>query len=401
MRRRSVLLGGAALAIAGRGRAAETPLKIGILNDQSGIFADYQGPGSVLSAQMALEEAGGKSGARPVEIVSADHQNKPDVGMAIARRWLDEEGVDVIMDVPNSAIALAVAGFCTERNKVLVAVGGGTAELTGAHCSPNIVHWGYDTWEASHAMGQAVTQRGGKTWFTLTADYAFGIDLDKNVREAVEAFGGKVVGGVRAPFPTSDFSSFLLQAQASGAQVLCLNNAGGDMLTSLKQAAEFGLNRAMTICGATYNVNITKGAGLSVCQGVLGVTPFYWDMNDATRAFSKRWQARDRQHAMPNDMQAGVYSATLGVIKAASAVSDPSDGRALVAAMKATPMQDPLYGPVTIREDGRKMQDVYLFQTKTPAESHGDWDFYKILSTIPAEQAFRPLAEGHCPMVKS
>ena len=402
MKRRSLLTGAAASALVLRtARAADKPLKIGVLNDMSGIFADYQGPGSLLSAQMAVEDAGGHAGSRAVEIVFADHQNKPDAGMAITRQWLDQEGVDVVMDVPNSAIALAVAQFATERNKVFIGVGAGTAELTGPRCSPNIVQWDYDTWETSQALGRAITERGGTTWFTLAADYVFGADLDRNIKEAVTAAGGTIVGGVKAPFPTSDFSSYLIQAQASGAKVLALDNAGGDTTTSLKQAAEFGLTKSMQVCGPIYNINITKGVGLQVAQGVLGVTPFYWDYNEATRAFSRRYQTRIASHSMPNDMQAAMYSATTHLMKAVAGGADPSDGRAVVAAMKALPTDDPIFGPGSIREDGRKLHPVFLFTTKSPAESKGDWDFYSILATIPPEKAFRPLADGHCPFVKS
>jgi branched-chain amino acid transport system substrate-binding protein len=406
MQRRQLLGGafGAAIAsVAPRAaRAADpAPLKIGVLNDMNGVYAAYQGPGSVLAARMALEDAGGHAGQRAVEIIAADHQNKPDIGLAIARRWIDQEGVDVVMDVPNSAIALAVAQFVTERNRVFIGCGAGTAELTGSHCSPNTIHWDYDTWEISHALGRAITEHGGKTWFTIAADYTFGADLDRNLIEAVQAAGGRVIGGVKAPFPTADFSSFLVQAQSSGAQVLALNNAGGDTVTSLKQAAEFGLTQSMQVCGPIYNINVTHGVGLAIAQGVLGVTPFYWDFSEGTRAFAHRFNARDERHAMPNDMQAAVYSAVAHLLKVAAEPVDITDGRALVAAMKARPTDDPLFGPGRIREDGRKLHPVYLFTTKTPAQSRGDWDYYKILSTIPAEQAFRPLAEGHCPLVKS
>ena len=401
MKRRTILMGAAAAMVAGRGRAAETPLKIGVLNDMSGVFADYQGPGSLLATQMAVEDAGARAGSRPIEVVFADHQNKPDVGMAIARRWLDQDGVHVVMDVPNSSIALGVAQLVTDRNKVFIGLGAGTADLTGPRCSPNILHWDYDTWETSHALGQALTEAGGKTWFTLAADYVFGADLDHNITEAVIAAGGKVVGGTKAPFPTSDFSSYLLQAQASGAQVLALNNSGDDMTTSLKQAAEFGLTRTMKVAGCVYNINVTKGVGLQVAQGVLGVTPFYWDTNDGTREFSRRYNARSPKHSMPNDMQAGMYSATQHLIKAVSAGADPADGRAVVAAMKAMPTDDPIYGKGSIRADGRKLQDVFLFTTKSPEESKGEWDMYKIIATIPPEKAYRPVAIGGCPMVKS
>ena len=402
MQRRTMLMTAMAAAVAGgRARAADKPLKIGVLNDMSGVFADYQGPGSLLAAQLAVEDAGSCAGTHPIEIVSGDHQNKPDTGMTIARRWFDQEGVDVIMDVPNSAVALAVAQFATERNKVFIGLGAGTDELTSARCTPNTLHWDYDTWETSQALGRAITQRGGKTWFTLAADYTFGADLDRNITQAVTAAGGKVIGGVKAPFPTADFSSYLLQAQASGAQVLALDNSGGDTTTSLKQAAEFGLTKSMQVCGPIYNINITKGVGLAVAQGVLGCTPFYWDFNDATRTFSRRYAARMKGGAMPNDMQAGMYSAAIHLIKVVEAGADPADGRAVVAAMKAMPTDDPIYDKGSIRPDGRKLHPVYLFQTKTPAESTSDWDFYKILATIPAEEAFRPMSAGQCPLVKS
>ena len=400
MNRRTLLAATAAL-VATRARAADGPLRIGVLNDMNGVFADYQGPGSLLATQMAAEDANNRAGTRTIEIVSADHQNKPDVGMAITRRWLDQEGVHVVMDVPNSAIALAVAQFCAERNRVFIGAGAGIADLTGKACQPTTLHWVYDTWELGHALGQALTERGGRTWFTLAADYSFGADLDKNVTEAVTAAGGRIIGGVKAPFPTADFSSYLLQAQASGAQVLALNNAGGDTTTSLKQAAEFGLTQSMQVCSPIYNLNVTRGIGLAVAQGVLGVTPFYWDTNDGTRAFSRRFIARDPKRAMPNDMQAGMYSAAQHLFKAVAAGADPADGRALVAAMKATPTDDVIFGRGSIRPDGRKLHPVYLFQTKAPTESTSEFDYYKIIATIPADKAFRPMADGGCPFVKS
>ena len=312
---------------------------------------------------------------------------------------MDRDGVDAILDVPNSAIALAVADLVRERNKLFVGSGAGIADLTGVRCSPNTVHWTYDTWEISHALGRAVTERGGKTWFTLAADYAFGADLDRNMREAVQAAGGEVLGGAKHPFPTDDFSSFLLRARSSGAQVLALNNAGGDTTTAIKQAAEFGLTRRMKVYGPVFNTNMVHGVGLGVSQGVLGVTPFYWDMTEATREFSRRFAARHPRRAMPNDMQAGVYAAVLHVIKAVARVGGAADGRAVVAAMKAIPTDDPLFGRGTIRVDGRKMHPVYLVEAKTPGESRGEWDYFKVLSTIPAEQAFRPLADGKCALV--
>jgi len=400
MQRRTVLLAvGTALAAA-RARAqgaSGKPVRVGVLNDMSGVFADYQGPGSVVAARMAVEDWGGKVGNVPIEVLAADHGNKPDVGLAITRRWIDQDGVDVILDVPNSAIALAVADLIRERNKVFVGSGAGIADLTGSRCSPNTVHWTYDTWQLSHTLGRAIAERGGKTWFTLTADYAFGADLDRNLRDAVVTAGGQIVGGVKHPFPTNDFSSFLLAAQASGAQVLALNNAGGDMTTALKQAAEFGLTQSMQIGGPVYNINVAQGVGLPVAQGVLGVTPFYWDMTDATRTWSKRFAALHPRHAMPNDMQAGVYAGLLHYLKAVAKVGS-DDGRAVVAAMKAIPTDDPLFGQGSIRPDGRKVHPVYLVKTKTPSESQGEWDVFTVLSTIPAEQAFRPMADGKCPL---
>lgn len=406
MRRRTVLAGSLAAALAPplaakRARAQPKPLRIGVLNDMSGVFADYQGPGSVVAARLAVEDWAAAHPGAPPEILFADHQNKPDVGMGIARRWLDQDGVAAIVDVPNSAIALAVADLVRERNRVFVGSGAGIADLTGARCSPNTVHWTYDTWEITHALGRAITERGGRTWFTVAADYAFGADLDRNLTEAVRAAGGQVLGGVKHPFPTDDFSSFLLTAQASRAQVLALNNAGGDTTTALKQAAEFGLTRTMQICGPVFNTNMALGAGLQVAQGVLGVSPFYWDMDDGTRAFSKRFAERHPRRAMPNDMQAGVYAGVLHLLKAVEKAGSAEDGRAVVAAMKAIPTDDPLFGRGSIRADGRKLHPVYLIQAKTPAESRGEWDLFKIVSTIPPDQAFRPLSEGGCALLKS
>jgi branched-chain amino acid transport system substrate-binding protein len=403
IKRRTFLATGVATAsaalVSARAQPAGQTLRIGVLNDMSGIYADSQGPGSVVAAHLAAEDAGGRVAGMPIEILAADHQNKPDVGLAIARKWMDEDGVAAIVDVPNSSIALAVADLVRQRNKVFIGSGAGLADLTGTRCSPNTVHWTYDTWEISHTLGRAITGRGGKTWFTIAADYAFGADLDKNLTEAVKAAGGKVLGGVKAPFPTSDFSNFLLQAQSSGAQVLALNNAGGDMNTSLKQAAEFGLNQSMQICGPVYNINTAFSVGLPVAKGVMSVSPFYWDLSDATRAWSKRYAVSSPNHAMPNDMQAGVYAGILHLVKAVAQAGSAQDGAKVVAAMKAIPTHDPLFGDGTIRSDGRKMHPIYLLQTKTPAESHGPWDLFTMVDMVPAEQAFRPLSEGHCSMV--
>jgi branched-chain amino acid transport system substrate-binding protein len=316
--------------------------------------------------------------------------------MAITRRWLDQEAVDAVVDVPNSAIALAVADLIRERNRVFIGSGAGIADLTGARCSPNTVHWTYDTWEITHALGRAIVARGGKTWFTIAADYTFGADLDRNIRDAVTTAGGSVLGGVKHPFPTDDFSSFLLAAQASGAQVLALDNAGGDTATALKQAAEFGITGKMQVCGPVYNINMAQAVGLEVAQGVLGVSPFYWDLNPATRAWSAKFAALHPHHAMPNDMQAGVYSGITHYLKAVAKLGSAQDGRAVVATMKAMPTDDPLFGTGSIRSDGRKIHPVYLLQTKSPAESKSEWDLLKVVDTVSADRAFRPLAEGHC-----
>jgi branched-chain amino acid transport system substrate-binding protein len=397
MHRRTFLTAVAAVT-ATAARAQGKPVRLGVLNDMNGVFADYQGPGSVIAARMAIEDWGGKVNGVPIEIVVGDHQNKPDVGLSIARGWLDQGGVDAILDLPNSSIALGVAALVQQRNSVFIGSGAGTADLTGLHCSPNTVHWTYDTWQIGHTLGKAITDRGGKTWFTLAADYVFGADLDRYVTEAVVAAGGKVLGGAKAPFPTSDFSSYLLAAQASGAQVLALNNSGDDTTTALKQAAEFGLTKSMQIAGPVYNINMAKGVGLEVSQGTLSVSPFYWDLNDGTRAFSRRFQERHARHAMPNDMQAGVYASVIHYLKAVQKVGSAQDGRAVVAAMKAIPTDDALFGKGMIRPDGRKLHPVYLLQTKTPAESHGDWDFFKVISTVSGEDAFRPMADGKCAM---
>jgi branched-chain amino acid transport system substrate-binding protein len=404
MFRRTILKSGAAIAavIATGPRAARAearPVKIGVLNDMSGVYADFQGLGSVIAAQLAAEDLDGKIGDAPLVVISADHQNSPDIGAAIARRWFDTEAVDMVADVPNSAIALAVAQLARERNKVFVGSGAGTSALTGEKCSPNTVHWTYDTWELGHALGRAVVARGGKKWFFITADYTFGYDLEGNTMDAVKAAGGSVVGSVRHPLGTTDYSSYLLAAQASGADVLCLANAGGDTTTAIKQANEFGLGGQLAIVGPIVNINVIQGTGLKAAAGVLALTPFYWDMTDDTRAFAQRFAARHPRHIMPNDMQAGVYASLLHYAKAVKQVGAATDGRAVVKAMEAIPTDDKLFGKGTIRPDGRKLHPVYLFETKTPAESKSEWDMFKQIGMVPADQAFRPMSEGKCPLV--
>ena len=374
-------------------------VRIGVLNDMSSVYADFQGPGSVLAAQMAVEDFA-KTSKRKVEVLSADHQNKPDVGSAITRRWFDTEGVDMIVDLPNSAVALAVSNIATEKNKVAIGSGAGTALLTGAKCSPNFVHWTYDTWAFGHGTARGVLEQGGKTWFFITADYAFGHDLEKQASDEVKASGGKVLGTVRHPLGVSDFSSFLLQAQASNAEVVALANAGGDTVNAIKQAAAFNIGAKQKVVALIFDLQGVPAMGLQTAQGLTAINAWYWDMNDATRAWSKRYQDRHPKKMMPNHMQAGVYSAVLHYLKAVDKAGSPADGAAVVAAMKAMPTDDPIYGKGTIRADGRKIHPLYLLQVKTPAESKGDWDVFKIAATIPAEKAFRPLDEGGCPLVK-
>ncbi|GJD49330.1 hypothetical protein OPKNFCMD_2060 [Methylobacterium crusticola] len=389
----------ALLALALPARAAERPVRIGVLNDMSGPYADYQGQGSVIAAQLAIEDFGAGAG-RPVELVSADHQNKTDIGAAIARRWYDQDGVDLIVDVPNSAVALAVANLAREKNKVFIGSGAGTAELTGRQCSPNTVHWTYDTWSLGHGLAKALVAQGARSWFFLTADYTFGKDLEGSAAEEVKAAGGSLKGAARHPLGSSDFSSFLLQAQASGADVIGLANAGDDTSNALKQAAEFGIAPGQRLAGLILNITNMPSLGLKATQGVYILTPYYWDLTDGTRAFARRYAERHPRHAMPNDMQAGVYSAVEHYLKVLAGVKEAGDGRAVVAAMKALPTDDPIFGPGEIRADGRKVHPMYLLATKTPAESRGGWDYFKPVRTVPAGEAWRPLADGGCPLVK-
>jgi len=380
---------------------AQDTIKIGVLNDQSSVYADFQGPGSVLAARMAVEDYGGKSAGKKVEIVFADHQNKPDIGASIARKWFENEGVSMIADIPNSAVALAVADIAKDQNKVFIGSGAGSSLITGEKCSPNTVHWTYDTWAYGHGVAKALMQRGNKTFYFITADYAFGHDLEKQASDEITKSGGKIIGSARHPIGTNDFSSFLLQAQASGAEVVLFANAGGDQTNSLKQAREFRLADKQKLAGLIFGVTNIPALGLETSKGLLLVNPFYWDMNDQTRAWSRRFQQRHDKKFMPNDMHAGVYSSVIHYLKAVDKVGSAADGKAVVAAMKAIPTDDPLYGKGTIRVDGRKIHPMYLFEVKAPSESKGEWDYFKEVATIPADQAFRPLAEGNCSLAAS
>ncbi|WDR06311.1 ABC transporter substrate-binding protein [Devosia rhodophyticola] len=388
----------AALLMAGSAMA-QTSVKIGVLNDRSGIYADLSGEGSVIAARMAVEDFDAAAKGINVEIVSADHQNKPDIASNIARQWYDQDGVDAIFDVPTSSAALAVAEISRDKNKIFMDSGAGSADLTGKSCSPNTVHWTYDTWALAHGTGSALVKEGFKKWFFLTADYAFGQALEKDTSAVVVENGGEVVGAVRHPFPGTDFSSYLLQAQASGADVIGLANAGGDTVNAIKQAAEFGITQAgQKLAALLIFITDVHALGLETAQGLVLTESFYWDMNDQTRAWSKRF-AEQNGGNMPTMVHAGVYASVLHYLKAVEATGG-KDTTAVMAKMKEMPTDDPLFGKGEIRADGRHIHDMYLFQVKSPEESKGPWDYYKLLATIPAKDAFRPLADGGCDLVK-
>jgi branched-chain amino acid transport system substrate-binding protein len=377
---------------------AETAVKIGVLNDRSSLYADLGGEGSVVAAKMAIEDFGAAAKGLKVDVVSADHQNKPDIAVNTAREWFDQQGVDIIVDVPNSGVALAVNELIREKNKVFVDSGAATSDLTGPKCSPNTVHWTYDTWALANGTGSAIVKRGGTTWYFITADYAFGAALERDTSNVVKANGGTVVGGVKHPLNTQDFSSFLLQAQSSGAKIVGLANAGGDTINSIKQAAEFGIVQGgQNLAGLLVFLTDVHSLGLKTAQGLIFTEAFYWDLNDQTRAWSDRFFKTTNRR--PTMVQAGVYSGVLHYLKAVDALKNPKDGKAVVAKMKEVPTDDPLFGKGQVRADGRTLHDMYLFEVKKPEESKGPWDYYKLLATIPADKAFRPLSEGNCPLV--
>jgi branched-chain amino acid transport system substrate-binding protein len=374
-------------------------IRIGVLNDQSSLYADAAGPGSVLAAQMAVEDFGPFGSGIKIEVVSADHQNKPDVGSAIVRRWLDVGGVDAILDVPNSGVALAVNEIVRGSKHAFLASSTASSDLTGKLCSPNTVQWTFDTWSVANATVASVVQHGGSSWFFLTADYAFGYALERDGAAAVQANGATVLGSVHHPIGTSDFSSFLLQAQSSKAKVIGLANAGGDTSLAIKQAAEFGIPQGgQTIAALLAFITDIHSLGLQTAQGLLFTEAFYWDLNDDTRAWSKRFAARNGGK-MPTMNHAGVYSSVLAYLNAARAANS-DDGAVTIAEMKKTPIDDKLFGRVVVRTDGRAIHNMYLFKVKAPSESKGPWDYYTLVSTIPADKAFRPMDQGGCPMVK-
>ena len=389
----------AVMAIAGQAYGQEINVKIGVMNDRSGLYADLTGEGSVVAARMAAEDFDVEGKGWNIEFVSADHQNKPDVASTIARTWYDEDGVDVIVDVPTSSAALAVNQITREKNKVFLISGAASSALTGDQCSPNTIHWTYDTWALANGTGRAMVQAGGDTWFFLTADYAFGHALEQDTAAVVEATGGKVLGAVRHPFPGQDFSSFLLQAQASGAKVIGLANAGGDTINSIKQAAEFGITQAgQNLAGLLVFITDVNALGLETAQGLVLTEAFYWNLNDSTREWSRRFAANHNGN-MPTMIHAGVYSSLLHYFKAIEALGN-TDSEAVVAKMKELPTSDALFGEGEIRIDGRKIHKMYLFEVKSPAESTEAWDYYKLVNEIPADVAFRPLEDGGCELVQ-
>jgi len=382
---------GAIALLAGTASAqySDGVIKIGVMNDMSGLYADIAGPGSVWAAKKAVEDFGAAAKGMKVEILAADHQNKPDIGSNIARQWIDVDKVDAIADVPTSSVGLAVNQIIREKNKVHLNTGSATSDLTNKACSPNTVHWAYDTYMLSNGTGKALVKTGGDTWFFLTADYAFGHALERDTEAVVTANGGKVLGKVRTPFPGQDFSSFLLQAQASKAKVIGLANAGGDTINSIKQAAEFGITKGgQNLAGLLVFITDVHSLGLATAQGLVLTESFYWDLNDGTRAWSKEFAAAHKGR-MPSMVQAGVYASVIHYLKALEALKSDADGVKVVDQMKKMPTDDKLFGKGSIRVDGRKIHDAYLFEVKKPAESKGPWDYYKLRATIPAAEAFR------------
>ena len=396
----TALAGLAALPAAAQQVPKREAIRIGILSDLSGSFADVAGPGSVVAAQLAAEDFGGRAAGLPVHILSGDHQNRPDTGSALARRWFDTEGVDAVVDLPNSAIALAVGEVARSANRVALVTAAVSSRLTGDACSPNLIHYSLDTWSMSNVPSRALVQSGGTTWFYVTADYAFGHDLEKQSMDAVTRAGGKVLGSVRHPLGTTDFSSVLLQAQASRASIVALSNSQADFINSMKQAAEFGLaRRGQRVVGLAVYLSDIVSLGLEATQGATVVGNWYWDLNEGTRSFARRFGER-MGGRMPTDLQANVYAAVTHFLRAADALGSSTDGRAVVAKMKALPTEDSIFGRGMIRADGRRVSPVYVFNVKSPAASHGRYDVYRLEREVPIEEAYRPIEQGGCPLVR-
>jgi branched-chain amino acid transport system substrate-binding protein len=400
--RSAALVAFASIAMASSAMADDKVVKIGVLNDMSSLYADIGGPGSVAAVKMAVEDSGLTAKGWKIDVISGDHQNKPDVGVNIARQWIDEQKVDAIADTPNSGVALAVSNVVKEKNAILLNNGGASADLTGKACNANTISYSYDTYMLANGTGKALTKAGGNTWFFMAADYAFGAALQRDTGAVVTANGGQVVGSVKHPLNTSDFSSFLLQAQSSKAKVIGLANAGGDTTNAIKQAAEFGIVAGgQKLAALLLFINDVHSLGLKTAQGLTFTESFYWDMNDQTRAWSKRFAEKTSNHAMPSMTQAGNYAAVLHYLKALDALGgNPHDGAKVVAKMKELPTDDPLFGKGPLRADGRRLIPAYLFEVKKPEESKYPWDYYKLIATIPAEDAAKPLSESECPLVK-
>jgi branched-chain amino acid transport system substrate-binding protein len=398
------MIGLTALAVVlacGSAAAQQLNVKVGVLTDMSSLYADATGPGSVAAAKMAIADFTKTHPNVKVDLAVGDHQNKPDIGSQIANQWFDVDKVDMIIDVPNSGVALAISQIASQKNKVFIGSGPAISDLTGSKCNANTVHWTYDTWMLANGTGKSVVKTGGDTWFFLTSDYAFGHALERDTEAVVIKNGGKVLGKVRHPLNTNDFSSFLLQAQASKAKIIGLANAGGDTINSIKQGAEFGIVKGgQKFAGLLVFASDVNALGLQTAQGLTLTETWYWDMNDASRAWTKRWhQERGAANKFPTMNQAGVYAGTLHFLKAVAALKSASDGMSVVAEMKKLPTDDPLFGKGTIRVDGRKLHPAYLFEVKKPEESKYPGDFYKLRATIPADEAFRPLKDGNCPLV--
>jgi len=391
----------AGAAFAGAAFAADKVVKVGVLTDGSGPYADVGGVGSQLAAQLAIDESGLAAKGWKVELIYADHLNKVDVGASLAREWFDQGKADVIVDTLNSGVALAVSQIVKDKNKVFLNSGAATSDLTGKACTPNQIHWTYDTYALANGTGKALTKAGGDSWYFITADYAFGKALERDTSAVVKANGGQVLGDVMAPLNNADFSSQLLQAQSSKAKVIGLANAGADSANAIKQAAEFGVTQSgQKLAALLIFLSDIHSIGLNVAQGLEFTATYYWDLNDGARAFAEKFAKKSRNAAKPTMVQAGVYSATLHYLKAVDALGSPADGAAVVAKMKALPTDDDAFGKGSIREDGRKIHPAYLLQVKTPAESKYPWDYAKVVATIPAEEAFRPLSQSECPLVK-
>ncbi|KJC59173.1 ABC transporter permease [Bradyrhizobium sp. LTSPM299] len=404
-RRYAVLLACAGLSLATPAFAQDKKdknVKIGVLNDMSGLYADIGGPNSVAAANMAVEDSGLLAKGWKIEVVSGDHQNKPDVGVNIARQWIDNEKVDLITDTPNSGVALAVSNLAKEKNSIVLNSGAATADLTGKACNANTISYTFDTYMLANGTGKALTKAGGDSWFFLTADYAFGHALERDTSAVVTANGGKVLGGVKHPLNTADFSSFLLQAQASKAKIIGLANAGGDTTNSIKQASEFGVTAGgQKLAALLLFINDVHALGLKIAQGLTFTESFYWDMNDQTRAWSKRFQKVSPKGSMPSMTVAGVYAGVLHYLKALEAMGgNPHDGAKVVVKMKEIPTDDPLFGKGPLRIDGRRIIPAYLFEVKKPEESKYPWDYYKLIATIAPDDAAKPLEASECPLVK-